>query len=171
MYSFISPYLHFTDPAKLCGHPHGRHCASCFAMTFLTPSMVFTGGSISNGGLVWQIWTKALLTGSTDRDHTDLHVDCWMKAVPPAQLTVRENGRPLRNEPAVFPYEKEGFSFSPVIKKLIRLEMDFQMAGEQVSSRDSWSDLFCRFFMSIHSLQKLQGRITAHICIYTGCST
>jgi hypothetical protein len=102
-------YLHFTDPANLCEHPHGRHCASCFAMTSLTSSVLYTGGSISNGDLMWQIWTKALLAGSTDGFHTDLHVDCCMKAVPAAQVTVRENGRPLRSEPVTLQYEKVSF--------------------------------------------------------------
>jgi len=32
-----------------------------------------------------------------------------MRAVPAAQVTVRENGRSLRNEPVIFPYKKAVF--------------------------------------------------------------
>ena len=103
-------------------------------------------------------------------NRTDLHIDCWMEAVPAVQVTVRENGPKLRIEPLVFQCEKGWGGTFTAIQEVDVLGGGFPNGGWTgvITWFVVWPVLSLFFLCTYSRYQKLHRRINAHIYIFTG---
>ena len=92
--------------------------------------------------ILWPNMVKYSTPSSADHFRMDLSGDCSMKAATTAQVTVRDIGRPLREESLIFLYINTPF---PTLKVFLCTEMASQIAAEIVSSPDSSSDIRCLY--------------------------